>query len=290
MRQFKHFKIRKRHTNTMLLYENFYVDGLKNNGCFFFVIKIRFLLKGKPKEKKKSQNFFVDNLIPNLKELYFVDFSSIIFKQIRQRKIKNIYEFQLFIGTRSIVNNPLDIKYRLGVICRTFLEKYNLFLQIYGIFLKTTHMIQIKQANNTDIIKIFKDFKKSLKLYWTIYSSLNKNLHHFFVNSLRKSSKIKIQVINIYNQVDFVINYKNLPGFCFLKKNNLDESNTENLHEHFRKLFVYVLYNIDYNAPFEQQLEFIKNLDTVEQNMLLNQLKDLKFLEEYCTRFFKYGN
>ncbi len=60
MRQLKKLKIGKR--QTLSRYENFYIDGLKNNGCFFFVIKMRFLLKGKPKEKKKKHKIFVDIL------------------------------------------------------------------------------------------------------------------------------------------------------------------------------------------------------------------------------------
>ena len=124
-----------------------------------------------------------------------------------------------------------------------------------------------------------------------IYSSLNKNLHHFILNYLRKLIfKMNIQVIEIYDDVDFVINYKNLPGCCFLKNNNIEESNKA-LHEHFTRLFLYVLYNLDYNAPFEEHhIEFIKNLNKDEQHLILNELNDLKFLEEYCIRFFKYGN
>ena len=55
MRQFKNLKIkiRKRRSTS----EKYYIDGLKNKGCFFFIIKIRFILKGKPKQKKNHKNF-----------------------------------------------------------------------------------------------------------------------------------------------------------------------------------------------------------------------------------------
>ena len=74
-----------------------------------------------------------------------------------------------------------------------------------------------------------------------------------------------------------------------MKKNNLDESNTENLHEHFIRLFLYIYYSLDYNKPFKQHhVEFLKMLHPIEKEIVLDILNDFKSLEKSLTNRFKF--
>ena len=255
---------------------------------FFFIIKIKALLLVENEYKTSSIRFFIYHLITYLNEVNFVDFSGIFVKKLKQDNIKNIYEFNIFIGIRSVINNPLEILYQLAGICRTFLDEYNNFLQIFGIFL-IKNQRTIKQTDKKDLNAIFTALEtKHRTLYWTIYSPLHKNLHHSLLYSLQRNPKIRIQIKEIYNPEDVVLNYKTIPGFCFLKKYNLDESKTA-LHEHFIKLYLYIFYRLDYNKPFEEHhIKFLNTLHPVEKDIVLDILNDFKSLEKSLTNLFKF--
>jgi len=257
---------------------------------FFFYYKNKSSIISRVEDEKKpiSIRFFIYNLITYLKEVNFVDFSGIVVKKLKKGDIKNIYEFNIFIGIRSVINNPLDILYQLAGICRRYLEEYNIFLQMYGIF-QIKNQQTIKKADKKDLKAIFTALEtKHRTLYWTIYSPLHRNLHHSLLYSLQRNPQIKLQIMEISYPEDLFLNYKTIPGFCFLKKYNLDESKTA-LHAHFIRLYLYIFYHLDYNKPFEEHhIKFLNTLHPVEKDIVLDILNDFKSLEKSLTNLFKF--